>query len=142
MLEDENILKFFSSFLYYTCQTNKQNKMNISLSQLIQTLINGNDYDNGTTITINRDELIYDESLSVYNNAYFKHQPTGSYLYVEYTDDENFVSIHVILPNESPIDDCWKHHLADDFGDDMIWDKLDDDYESTEFDVEYKYEIC
>ena len=36
MLEDENILKFFSSFLYYTCQTNKQNKMNIS--QLIEKL--------------------------------------------------------------------------------------------------------
>lgn len=116
--------------------------MNITLSQLIQTLINGNDYDNGTTITINRDELVYDKPLSVYNNAYFKHQPTGSYLYVEYTDDENFVSIYVILPNESPIDDCWKHHLADDEADDLIWDKLDDDYESTEFDVEYKYEIC
>jgi hypothetical protein len=115
--------------------------MGISLSKLIRALIKGNDYAKGTIITIDRDELVYDKSLSVYNNAYFKHKPTGSYLYVEYADDENYVSIYIILPNESATDDCWKHHLADDYGDAMIWDKLDDDYEFKEFDVEYKYEI-
>lgn len=115
--------------------------MNITLTKLIQSLIDGNDYPDGIVITINRDELTYDKSLSVYNNLYYKHQPTGAYLFVEHTDDENFVSIHVILPNESPKNDYWKHHLADDFGDSYTWDKLDDDYESTEFDVEYKFEI-
>lgn len=35
-----------------------------------------------------------------------------------------------------------KHHLVDDFADNSYyWDKLDNDYESSEFTVEYKYEI-
>ncbi len=114
----------------------------ITLTELINTLINGNDYPSGINITINRNELIYDNTLSVYNNLYYKHQHTGAYLFVQHTDDENYVSIHIILPNESPKTDYWKHHLADDFGDNpYVWDKLDDDYESTEFDVEYKFEI-
>lgn len=116
--------------------------MEITLTQLIQTLIDVNDYPEGIVITINKDELTYDKSLSVYNNLYYKHQPTGAYLFVQFTDDENFVSIYIILPNESPKNDYWKHHLADDFGDNAYtWDKLDDYYESTEFDVEYKFEI-
>lgn len=104
--------------------------MNITLTQLIQTLIDGNDYHEGTIITINKNELTYDNSLSVYNNLFYKHQPTGAYLYVHHTDDMNDVSIHIILPNESPKNDYWKHHLADDFGEGYVWDKLDDDYNS------------
>lgn len=113
----------------------------ITLTQLINSLINNNDYSDGTNIIINKDELIYDETLSVYNNLYYKHQLTDAFLFVQYTDDENFVRIHLILPNENPKDSFWKHHLADDWGDGYVWDKLDDDYESSEFTVEYKYEI-
>ena len=112
----------------------------ITLTQLIKTLIDGNDYPDGTNININRNELIYDDKLSVYNNLYYKHQPTGSFLFVQHTDDENDVKIHIILPNESPENDYWKHHLADDWGNGYVWDKLDD-YKSSEFTVEYKYEI-
>lgn len=59
-------------------------------------------------------------------------------MYVQHTDDENYVRINIILPNET----LNKRHLADDFADNpYCWDKLDNDYESSEFTVEYKYEI-
>lgn len=116
--------------------------MVITLTELINTLINGNNYPEGIAITINRNDLIYDNTLSVYNNLYYKHQPTSAYLFVQHTDDENFVTINVILPNESPKNDYWKHHVADDFSDNLYcWNKLDNDYESTEFEVEYKFKI-
>ena len=116
--------------------------MVITLTELINSLINGNDYPEGIAVTINRNELIYDKSISVYNNLYYKHTKTNAYLYVKYTDDENYVELYIILPTENVKINSYEHHLADDFGDNpYVWDKLDDDYESSEFEVEYKFEI-
>lgn len=110
----------------------------ITLTKLLRALINGNDYHAGTNIIINRKELVYRDNISWYNNLLYMHKKTGSYLYVQHTDDENYVRINIILPNET----LNKHHLADDFADNpYCWDKLDNDYESSEFTVEYKYEI-
>lgn len=114
---------------------------NITLTQLINSLINGSNIIDGTLITINKNELIYDKEISYYNNLYYKHTPTNSYLFVRYTDDENDVKIYIVLPNENPKEDNWKHHLADDYGDSYIWDKLDEDNDNVEFTVEYGFEI-
>lgn len=116
----------------------------VTLTQLIKTLIDGNDYPEETNIIINKNELTYDKVLSVYNNIYYIHQPTGAFLYVQHFDDENDVKINIILPGETLKDSYGKHHLTDDWADNpYVWDKLDDDYDSTkdEFTVEYKYEI-
>lgn len=114
----------------------------ITLTNLIKALINGNDYPEGTNIIINRNELAYCNNVSMYNNLFYIHKETGSYLYVQHTDDENYVRINIILPNETLKDSYYKHHLADNFGDNhYYWDKLDNNYKSSEFTVEYKYEI-
>lgn len=114
----------------------------ITLAKLLRALINGNDYPAGTNIIINRKELVYCDNISWYNNLLYMHKETGSYLYVQHTDNENYVRINIILPNETLKDSYCKHHLADDFADNpYCWDKLDNDYESSEFTVEYKYEI-
>ena len=114
----------------------------ITLAKLLRALINGNDYPAGTNIIINRKELVYCDNISWYNNLLYRHKKTGSYLYVQHTDDENYVRINIILPNETLKDSFCTYHLADDFADNpYCWDKLDNDYESFEFTVEYKYEI-
>lgn len=113
----------------------------ITLTQLINSLVNGSDFQEGTVITINKNELIHDKEISFYNNLYYKHIPTNSYLFVQYTDDENDVKIYIVLPNESPKEDNWKHHLADDYADSYIWDKLDEDNDNVEFTIEYRYKI-
>lgn len=115
----------------------------ITLTELVNALINGNDYPAGTNVIINRNELTYCNDISWYNNLFYRHKETGSYLYVKHTDDESDVRINIVLPNETPKDSYWKHHLADDFSDTYYWDKLDIDYEyeTPEFTVEYKYEL-
>lgn len=86
--------------------------------------------------------LTYCNNISWYNHPIYKHKETGSFLHIQHTDNFNDVKIYIILPNENIENSYYKHHLADDFGDNpYYWDKLDDDYESSEFTVEYKYEI-
>ena len=109
----------------------------ITLTEFINSFIKGKEYPKGTNIIINKTELSYNKELSVYNYAFFNHYPTGGHLYIQYSDDENFVEIYFILPNENPMDSYWKHHLADDYADDFLWNKLDDDYEKDELNLEY-----
>lgn len=115
--------------------------MKITLTDLIKTLSDGKDYTEGTQIIINRNELTYDKNLSVYNFAYFKHNPSGGYLYVVYHDDENYVNMYIIFLGENPKDSRYDHHLCDDESDDMYWNKLDDDFQFDEFEVVYKDEL-
>lgn len=113
----------------------------ISLSELINALINGDDYPVGTNIIINRDEFEYIDDISDYNHLFYKHE-TGSYLCVHYTDDEPYVRINLILPGEDLIILNDAHHLADDWSENpYVWDKLDTDEGVQEFTVKYKYEI-
>ena len=113
----------------------------ITLKILIQNLIQGNDYPTGTNIIINRKELVYCDNISWYNNLLYMHKETGSYLHVQHIEDENEVRIYVILPNETVKYSCWKHHLADDYADNSYyWDKLDNDYDFSDFTIEYKKE--
>ena len=68
----------------------------ITLAKLLKALINGNDYPAGTNVIINRKELVYCDNKSWYNNLLYMHKETGSYLYVQHTDDENYVRINII----------------------------------------------
>lgn len=115
----------------------------ISLSELINALINGNDYPIGTNIIINRDEFVYYDNISSYKNLFYKHE-TGSYLCVHYLDD-TYVRIKLILPGEDLKNLSNMHHLADDWSENpYVWDKLDtgdEAPESSEFTVKYRYII-
>lgn len=114
----------------------------MTLTELFNALLQEKDVPKYTTIEINNKELREDTSLSSYNNVFFKHNPSGGYLFVEYTDDTNDVRIYIILPNENPKQCQYKHFLADDVSDNhYCWDKLDNDCTKQCFTILYKCEL-
>ena len=101
----------------------------ITLTELFNDLLQEKDIPENTKIIINNEELREDPSLSYYNNVFFKHIPSGGYLFVKYTDDTSDVRIYIILPNEDPKKHQYEHFLADDFSDNLcFYNKLDDNY--------------
>ena len=114
----------------------------ITLTELFNYLLQEKDIPENTKIIINNKELREDPSLSCYNNVFFKHIPSGGYLFVEYTDDTSDVRIYIILPNEDPKKYQYEHFLADDTSDNSYcWDKLDDDCIGQYFTLYYKNEL-
>ena len=114
----------------------------ITLTELFNDLLQEKDIPENTKIIINNKELREDSSLSYYNNVFFKHIPSGGYLFVKYTDDTSDVRIYIILPNEDPKKHQYEHFLADDFSDNLcFYNKLDDNYTEQYFTLYYKNEL-